>query len=160
MLLSRYKTGSEKPIRWQMWWAVIGKESFSKEDIDALIEFNRRLMARRGHNFDVNRGELDSIFKQLGKFRSITDHRTRIINMAAWILYGIAESRPFFDGNKTSASTTCIRFLNWNGYDLLIELLDIKREMHRLLTGVQRHYKDFDDVREFLKRSVITFRSR
>lgn len=124
------------------------------------MEFNRRLMARRGTHFDVNRSELDSIFKQLDQFRDIPDTRDRITKMASWILYRIAESRPFFNGNKRTASVACIKFLNWNGYHLPLFAQARKMEMHELLTGIQHNSKGFDDTKGFLNRTVVTFRSR
>jgi prophage maintenance system killer protein len=117
-------------------------------------------MARRDHHFDVNRGELETIFKGLDQFRGIHEHRTRILSMAAWILYRIAERRPFYDGNKHSAWVMSTKFFNWNGYRLITESPEQKRELHRLLTGVQRHSKGFDDVKVYMNRATITFRSR
>lgn len=116
-------------------------------------------MATRGSHFDVDRAELESVFKQLDQFRSISDRHERIMNMAAWVLYGISNSRPFFNGNKRSASVACVRFLNANDYDILIELLDIKKEMYELLTGVQKGSHEFRDVKTFMRRRAVTFRS-
>lgn len=117
-------------------------------------------MASRDAHFDVDLAELESIFKQLDQFRSITDRHERIMTMAAWILYCIAKSRPFFNGNKRSASVASIKFLNWNGYHLPLFYRVKKIEMHQLLIGIQHNTKGFDDARIFLKQSTVTFRSR
>lgn len=116
-----------------------------------MVEFNRRLIASRDTHFDVDLAELESIFKQLDQFRSITDRHERIMSMAAWILYRIVKSRLFFNGNKRSASVASIKFLNWNNYHLPLFSSVKKIEMHELLTGIQRHVKDFDGARKFLK---------
>jgi prophage maintenance system killer protein len=117
-------------------------------------------MASRASHFDIDRQALESIFERLDQFRGIADGRDRITDMAARILYRIAESRPFFNGNKRSPAVACIKFLNWNGYHLPLFSQRKKVEMHELLTGIQRQSKGFDDVRAFLKRSVVTFQSR
>jgi death-on-curing family protein len=82
------------------------------------------------------------------------------MGMAAWILYRIAKSRPFFNGNKRTASVASIKFLNWNGYHLPLFSSVKKIEMHELLIGIQHNAKGFDDARKFLKQSTVTFRSR
>lgn len=138
----------------------MGKESITPTDADKLVEFNRGLMQERGTHFGVNREELDRVFQGLDQFRSISDKDKRIISMAAWIAYGIAKERPFFNGNKRTASIACVRFLNANGYDLLIELLDVKRGIHELLTTVQDNEAGLEDIRDFVKRKAVTFQSR
>lgn len=139
-----------------------GKEYVTPEDIDALIEYNRELMQKHGQHHRANRAMLDNILiRGLEQYRKIANRRDRVLCMAAWILYKMSKGeddvRPFFNGNKRTATIMAIKFLNWNGYDVPLELLNIQEEKHRLLTAVQHNERDYNDVLAFLKRCVTTF---
>lgn len=134
--------------------AFVGKEAVAPADIDRLVKINQEMMAASGTHFWVHRGELDKIFSGLDQYRKISDKRERLMNMAAWIAYAMADRRPFNNGNKRTAAIATVKFLNANGYDLLLELLDLQTQFHRLLRGVQHGTADSGDILKFLKKNA------
>lgn len=133
----------------------MGKEALTASDIDDIIEINHTIMARRDNIFSADRELLETIAKELDQFRSIKDRRKRVLSMAAWLMYRMVEGDTFHDGRKSTAIPAGVRFLNTNGFDLLVELLPIKQALFDLLNQAQKHRADFEDIRAFLDKKAI-----
>jgi len=142
--------------------SYVGKESFSKEDIDQVIEFNRCLVTKRGEGFEVDADVLHRIFKRVNNsFVDVRDRRERIVRKAAILMSGITFNQPFFEGNKETALSLTIDFLNQNGLDLPIKSKEQAKELYDIL--VKTAFKFAGDktiqseVEEFLMKKVVTF---
>lgn len=112
---------------------------------DQVVGFNKKAIADR-HAHDPTSKEIHSISaagqgKLLGCLGGIfarnfqgTYYHLPIENIAALVLYRIAEAQAFENGNKRTALLSCYFFLYNNGYNLKID----KGRVNDLLWGFAR----------------------
>lgn len=94
-------------------------EILSNEDIESFILNNKQKVEKRGEVFEVDRDSLHAILSRLNSYNVIQDRRQRIIKKATRILAGISYYQPFNDGNKETAHSMTIFFLQRNSFNLL-----------------------------------------
>ncbi|MEP0824763.1 MAG: Fic family protein [Nitrososphaera sp.] len=138
------------------------QELYTEEDIDGIIEYNRRLMLRRKEDFEADRDILIKIFSRVNAIgpAEVPNSRERTIQKASRILSGIAFRQPFHEGNKTTALFTTIDYLRQNGYDLPLETIAQEQEVFDLLVLVMYGSKEAEDVRDFLDKRIVTYAAR
>ncbi len=108
-------------------------ESFSAEEIEAVILHNRRIVEDRGEDFEVDRAILDRLFARLRNFNLILERRIRIVTISANLLARLTFDQPFFEGNKETALGVTILFLRRNGFDLPLNTRQSKVEVYDIL---------------------------
>lgn len=133
-------------------------ESFSPDEIETIIDYNRLMVLRRGEGFEVDRDILYSIFERLDLYNTISDDNARIIRKSAHLLGGITYEQPFFEGNKEIALSITRYFLRRNGRDILLDTRQKKLDMYDLLIKTVAKFPEEDiisDVETLLLQIVI-----
>lgn len=95
------------------------------------------------------------MFDGLAQFSGIKDDKRRIVSKAAWIAFAISKERPYYNGNKRTASIATLRYLNANGYTVLVDLTDIGGEFYDLLVGVQDEIVGHGRLVKFLDKRTV-----
>jgi prophage maintenance system killer protein len=137
---------------------VFESESFSPEEIETIIDYNRLMVSERGEDFEVDRDILYSIFERLDIYNTISNDNTRIIRKSAHLLGGIAYEQPFFEGNKEIALRITRLFLRRNRHDILLDTRQKKLDMYDLLVKTVAKFPEQDiisDVETFLLQVVV-----
>jgi prophage maintenance system killer protein len=111
----------------------LSSETFPHEDIEKVVNFNRRMVKKRGELFEIDKAKLFSIFDGMIFYDHVQDRRERIIKKAARILAGVSYNQPFGEGNKRTALATTLLFLRRNGFNLPVYSRDEKNSMYSLL---------------------------
>ncbi len=83
----------------------------------------------------------------MAMFGGIFLHPT-IYDMGAAYLFHIVQNHPFVDGNKRTASTACLVFLELNGYEYLAR----RGVLSNFVLSMARGEKDKSDAAQFLKK--------
>jgi prophage maintenance system killer protein len=107
-------------------------ETFSSNDKENIIRYNKRKVERRGERFGVNMEKLSETLDNVNSFNDITDKRIRIIKKAAHLLGGISYCQLFSEGNKETALSWTIRFLRKNNFDLPIHTTKERKNVYEL----------------------------
>lgn len=100
----------------------------------SIIECHNKQTGYREKHCLVRKGDLESCIGSIfyrgydGKYKQLP-----IEKMAGLLLYRIAQSQSFENGNKRTAISTCYCFLNNNGYRLKLE--DNKSKINELVWG-------------------------
>ena len=84
----------------------------------AVIDANEALVAETGEPFLLrDKGLLESALDK-PRNRFLYDGVDDIVDLAAALLFGIAQNHPFLQGNKRTAFASAVMFLELNGYRL------------------------------------------
>lgn len=145
-------TARERLIAGRRARAFVGKETPTAEDLQSLNRVNESIMRERGTHYQVYPDVQAQVFSGLSQFNGIKDDRKRILSKAAWIAYAMSLERPYYNGNKRTASIATLRYLNANGYDVLVDLTDIGGEFYRSLIGVQKKRVHHEELLKFLEK--------
>ena len=70
-----------------------------------------------------------------------------IFEKAAALIHSLIQNHPFNDGNKRTALSVTIRFLNLNGYKLPHD----RDKLADFTLAIQHHKYKFEDITSFLK---------
>jgi len=81
---------------------------------DAVIIFNKRVVASEGQTHAIQSSALDYLDIAAFRFEDESDFRTRVLKKAAYILERLCCGHPFLDGNKRTSFITVASFLQDN----------------------------------------------
>lgn len=139
-------------------------EFISYDDIEQIIELNRKIVTYGNEPFGVNINIVYDIINSVngGLFSSILDERERIIRRASIILARITWEQPFEEGNRRTALHLTIQYLNKNKLDLLAGNNKIKKQIFNLLKRTIEKFETDESITEeifqFLNENVIDFK--
>ncbi|VFJ14047.1 type II toxin-antitoxin system death-on-curing family toxin [Candidatus Nitrosocosmicus franklandus] len=135
-------------------------EYFSSDEIDEIIQFNKKIVEEDGSSFEVDLNILCSIFDKVNtRYEKELDKKTRIIKKATRILAGITFNQPFYEGNKRTAIIVTLMFLNRNGFDIPLVQTEQKRKLYDLLMATMLKSRTdttvYSEVEEYLKQELV-----
>ncbi len=135
-------------------------EYFSTDEINSIIEANKKIVTDRRETFGFNSERLQKVFDFVNSIREpfLKDKRKRIILKASHLLGGITFLQPFNNGNKTTATAATTEFLRRNGYDLIFETEKEEDEHIALLEKTLYKFEDdptiISEVEDYLCKKV------
>jgi len=133
-------------------------EIVSEDEINEIINFNQKLVTNTNESRGVNNKYLSKIFNCVNSitYEKENDKLTRILKKTSWILGGITWIQPFNEGNRRTAISFTIIFLNRNGYDLSLE--NLKTEIYALLEKTYLKFEGdntiYTEIEDFLKSNI------
>jgi prophage maintenance system killer protein len=135
-------------------------ETFSPFEIEQMILDNKRAVERRGEHFDVDGEILSHIFSNVNSFNDIIDKRARIIKKAAHLLGGISYCQPFNETNKETALAWTILFLRRNGFHLIIQNTNEKKDIYDLIYKTLMKFEDdstiISEIEDYMSDRVVS----
>ena len=142
----------------------MSSEIISYDEIDQIIELNRKIVTHGNEPFGVNKNTIYDIINSVntGRFFSILNERERIIRRASIILARITWEQPFKEGNRRTALYFTIQYLNKNKLDLLVGNYKIKNLIFNLQKRTIEKFETdesiTEDIFQFLNQNVIDFK--
>lgn len=147
---------------------LVHRTDHIRVEYDDLVAYNKRaekMMFKEEYMYGPKDEEgLDCLVKQVEQGGFGVDYYPTILNRATYYWYAIATKQMFYNGNKRTALTTAITYLENNGYEFEIkdkqslynvslELAQKKMSKKKLFEYIQAHSSlNFNWMSKILKR--------
>jgi prophage maintenance system killer protein len=135
-------------------------KKFEEEDIQRIINWNKKETSQRKESFGVKIELLREIIEKVNQFSSIPNEEERMLQQTSSLIGLIVFWQPFNNANKATAMSSAIHFLRSNEYELDLRSEDAQEELLQILNDVMYLFEDESEkgvnmVSEFMKQRII-----
>jgi prophage maintenance system killer protein len=135
-------------------------KKFEEEDIQRIINWNKKETSQRKESFGVKIELLQEIIEKVNQFSSIPNEEERMLQQTSSLIGLIVFWQPFNNANKATAMSSAIHFLRSNEYELDLRSEDAQDELLQILNDVMYLFEDESEkgvnmVSEFMKQRII-----
>lgn len=132
---------------------------FEVYHVEDMITWNKKETSERKESFGVKRELLNDIINRVNLLSDISDNMERVLKQASTLMGLIVFEQPFNNANKATATSSTIRFLGLNGYELDLESEKAQDELLQILESVMYLFEDQSEqgiitVRKFLEKQL------
>ncbi|MBM3904393.1 MAG: hypothetical protein FJ357_04605 [Thaumarchaeota archaeon] len=134
-------------------------KKFEEDDIQRIINWNKKEASRRKESFGVKIDLLQEIIEKVNQFSNMPNEEERILQQTSSLIGLIVFWQPFNNANKATAMSSAIHFLRSNGYELDLISEGVQDELLQILNDVMYLFEDESQkgvnmVSEFMKQQI------